>query len=108
MLSSGEGRLQSLGTSSSLQTSIGGKGKHEATCSGHHRVGSPIATYERETAAEVHQRQDREVPAVRPYRLHRDFKSFAERLIAIIKPQPRSNLSRAQLDTDLPCTSVDI
>jgi hypothetical protein len=41
---------------------------------------SPITSYERETAAEVYQRQDRGVSTVRRYRLHRDIKSVAERL----------------------------
>jgi len=54
----------------------------------------PIYTHERETAAEVHQRQARGVSTVRGYRLLRDVKSLAKRLI-LVQPQLRSDLSRA-------------
>ena len=65
----------------------------------------PIYTHERETAAEVHQRQARGVSTVRGYRLLRDVKSLAKRLI-LVQPQLRSDLSRAQLKTNLPCAFV--
>ena len=64
--------------------------------------------HELETAAEVHQRQDRGVSTVRGYRLHRDIKSLAKRLIAIVQPQLRSDLSRAQLKANLLCAFVHI
>ena len=38
-----------------------------------------------------------EFSTARGYRLHRDIKSFANRLIAIVQPQLWSNLSRAQV-----------
>jgi hypothetical protein len=41
-------------------------------------------------------------------RLHRDIKSFAKRLIAIVQPQLRSDLSRAQLKTSLPGALVHL
>jgi hypothetical protein len=55
-------------------------------------IGSPIAAYEYETAGgEIRERQDRGLSIVRGYRLHRDVKGFAERLIAIFQPQLRSD-----------------
>src|SRR5262249_24961085 len=89
-----------------LQTSVGRQSEHEARYSVHLRLGSPIATYEQETRAPVHQRQDRGVSTVRGHRLHRDIKSFAERLTAIVQPQLRPDLSRAQFETSLPCAFV--
>ena len=56
----------------------------------------------------VHQRQDRGVSTVRGHRLHRDIKSFAERLIAIVQPQLRPDLSRAQFKTSLPCAFCEL
>jgi hypothetical protein len=40
------------------------------------------------------------------YRLHRDMKGFAKRLIAIVEPQLQSDLSRAQLKSRLPWAFV--
>jgi hypothetical protein len=40
------------------------------------------------------------------YRLHRDIKSFAERLIAIVQPQLRAYLSRAQPKANVPSAFV--
>ena len=42
------------------------------------------------------------------YRLHRDNERFAEWLIAIIQPQLRSHLCRAQHQTKLSCTVVNV
>jgi hypothetical protein len=95
-------------SSSSLQTSVGRQSEHEAPCPRHHKLGSPITTYESETGAEVYQRQDRRLPAVCGYRLHRDVKSVSERLIAIVQPQLRCDLSRAQLKANLPCAFIHI
>jgi hypothetical protein len=55
-----------------------------------------------ETGTPVRQRQDHGVSTVGGHRLHRDIKSFAKRLIAIVQPQLRSDLSRAQLKTSFP------
>src|SRR5215471_17299758 len=93
---------------SSLQTSVGRQSEHEAPRPRHHKLGSPITTYESETGAEVYQRQDRRLPAVCGYRLHRDVKSVSERLIAIVQPQLRCDLSRAQLKANLPCAFIHI
>src|SRR5215831_7274584 len=90
----------------SLQTVASRQSEHEARYSVDRRLGSPIAAYEYETGPPVCQRQDRGVSTVRGHRLHRDIKSFAERLIAISQPQLRADLSRAQLKTSSPCAFI--
>src|SRR5262249_5605705 len=98
-----------LRLSHGLQKFVGRQSEHEAKCRGHHELGSPIATYEQETAGgEVCQRQDRGFSIVCGYWLHGDMKCFAKRLIAIVQPQLQSDLCSAQLKTHLPCAFVQV
>jgi hypothetical protein len=61
--------------------------------------GRRFTPHELETAAEVHQRQDRGVSTVRGYRLHRDInKRLAKRLIAIVPAvRPHQGTAQGQL-----------
>jgi hypothetical protein len=69
---------------------------------------SSVAADECKTAAEVHQRKDRGLSAVRGDRLHGDVERFPQRLVAIIEPQPRSDLGWAQLETNPFRAGIDL